>query len=151
MSWTITGNPVALCDTQHTGKEIVTRSMSILQMTLSVTTYFPVHCGRTGSPDWGGDVPQSRLWVESRPRRLRPCGPVRSCGPVPFAVTEWGHTNWISTGLDLAAYSVGYLLLFSDGILNKSGNGWPLVKAEAVDCFRCNGLKLGSVLWVVLA
>jgi len=25
MSWTITGNPVALCDTQHAGKEIVTR------------------------------------------------------------------------------------------------------------------------------
>ena len=32
------------------------------------------------SPDWG-NVPQGRLWVESRPRRLR------SCGPVPFAVT----------------------------------------------------------------
>ena len=28
MSWTITGNPVALCDTQHAGKEIVTRPMS---------------------------------------------------------------------------------------------------------------------------
>jgi len=55
-------------------------------MTLSVTIYFPAHCGHTGSPDWG-DVPQGRLWVESRPRRLRPCGPVRSCGPVPFAVT----------------------------------------------------------------
>ena len=27
------------------------------------------------------------MWVESRPRRLRPCGPVRSCGPVPFAGT----------------------------------------------------------------
>jgi len=50
-------------------------------MTLSVTIYFPAHCGHTGSPDWG-DVPQGRLWVESRPRRLRPCGPVRSCGPV---------------------------------------------------------------------
>jgi len=24
MSWTITGNPVAMCDTQHAGKEIVT-------------------------------------------------------------------------------------------------------------------------------
>jgi len=35
-----------------------------------------------------GDVPHGRRWVESRPRRLRPCGPVRSCGPVPFAVTE---------------------------------------------------------------
>ena len=35
----------------------------------------------------GGGVPQGSLWVESRPRRLRPCGPVRSCGPVPFAVT----------------------------------------------------------------
>ena len=55
-------------------------------MTLSVTIYFPAHCGHTGWPDWG-DVPQGRLWVESRPRRLRPCGPVRSCGPVPFAVT----------------------------------------------------------------
>ena len=52
-------------------------------MTLSVTIYFPAHCGHTESPDWG-DVPQGRLWVESRPRRL---GPVRSCGPVPFAVT----------------------------------------------------------------
>ena len=38
----------------------------------------------------GGDVPQGRLWVESRPRRLRPCGPVRSCGPVPFTVTVRG-------------------------------------------------------------
>jgi len=36
-------------------------------MTLSVTIYFPAHCGHTGSPDWG-DVPQGRLWVESRPR-----------------------------------------------------------------------------------
>ena len=43
-------------------------------MTLSVTIYFPPHCGHTGSPDWG-DVPQGRLWVASRPRRLRPCGP----------------------------------------------------------------------------
>ena len=56
-------------------------------MTLSITIYFPAHCGHTGLPDWG-DVPQGRLWVESCPRRLRPCGPVRSCGPVPFAVTE---------------------------------------------------------------
>ena len=62
-------------------------------MTLSVTIYFPAHCGHTGSPDWGGGVPQGHLWVESRPRRLQPCGPVRSrgpvrsCGPVPFAVT----------------------------------------------------------------
>ena len=84
----MTGNPVALCDTQHAGKETVTRPKfdSILQMTLSVTIYFPAHCSHTGSPDWG-DVPQGRLWVDSRPRRLRPCGPVRSCGPVPFAVT----------------------------------------------------------------
>ena len=56
-------------------------------MTLSVTIYFPEHCGHTGSPDWGWDV---RLWVESRPRRLRPCGPVQSYGPVPFAVTGVG-------------------------------------------------------------
>ena len=34
--------------------------LSILQMTLSVTIYFPAHCGHTGSPDWG-DVPQGRL------------------------------------------------------------------------------------------
>jgi len=60
-------------------------------MTLSVTIYFPVHCGHTGSPDWG-DVPHGRQWVESRPRRLRPCGPVRSCGPVPFAVA--GGNGW---------------------------------------------------------
>jgi len=59
-------------------------------MTLSVTIYFPVHCGHTGSPDWG-DVPQGRLWVESRPRRLQTCGPVWSCGPVPFAVTAVGQ------------------------------------------------------------
>jgi len=38
-------------------------------MTRSVMIYFPVHCGHTGSPDWGGGVPQARLWVESRPRR----------------------------------------------------------------------------------
>jgi len=56
-------------------------SLSILQMTLSVTIYFPAHCGHTGSPDWG-DVPQGRLWVESRPRRLRPCAVLW-----PFAVT----------------------------------------------------------------
>jgi len=61
-------------------------------MTLSVTIYFPAHCGHTGLPDWG-DVPQGRLWVDSRPRRLRPCCPVRSCGPVPFAVTPYYHTK----------------------------------------------------------
>jgi len=27
--------------------------LSILQLTLSVTIYFPAHCGPTGSPDWG--------------------------------------------------------------------------------------------------
>ena len=32
-------------------------------------------------------VPQGRLYVESRPHRIWPCGPVRLCGPVPFAVT----------------------------------------------------------------
>ena len=48
----------------------------------------------------GGDVPQGRLWVESLPRRLRPCGPVRSCGPVPFAVTviELRHVQGYSYG-----------------------------------------------------
>ena len=51
--------------------------LSILQMTLSVTIYFPPHCGHTGSPDW--DVPQGRLWVESRPRRLRPCAVLWPC------------------------------------------------------------------------
>ena len=56
-------------------------------MTLSVTIYFPAHCSHTGSPDWG-DVPQGRLWVESRPLRLRPCAVLQSCGPVPFAVTS---------------------------------------------------------------
>jgi len=55
-------------------------------MTLSVTIYFPPHCGHTGSPDWG-DVPQGRRWVESLPRRLR------SCGPVPFAVTVSADTR----------------------------------------------------------
>ena len=48
-------------------------------MTLSVTIYFPAHCGHTGSPDWGGGVPQGRLWVDSRPRRLRPCAVLWSC------------------------------------------------------------------------
>ena len=47
-------------------------------MTLSVTIYFPAHCSHTGSPDWG-DVPQGRLWVESRPRRLRPCAVLWPC------------------------------------------------------------------------
>ena len=47
-------------------------------MTLSVTIYFPAHCGHTGSPDWG-DVPQGRLWVESRPRQLRPCAVLWPC------------------------------------------------------------------------
>jgi len=65
-------------------------------MTPSVTIYFPAHCGHTGSTDWG-DVPQGRLWVDSRPRRLRPCGPVRSCGPVPFAVT--GRTDRIAISI----------------------------------------------------
>ena len=45
-------------------------------MTLSVTIYFPAHCGHTWSPD----VSQGRLWVEPRPRRLRPCGPVPFAG-----------------------------------------------------------------------
>ena len=56
--------------------------LSILQMTLSVTIYFPAHCGHTGSPDWGGVSQRaacgwSHVHVDS--------GPVRSCGPVPFA------------------------------------------------------------------
>jgi len=76
-------------------------------MTLSVTIYFPAHCGHTGSPDSinqsinqserikvtkvtnvtarplqeaiGGDVPQGRLWEESLPRRLRPCAVLWPC------------------------------------------------------------------------
>ena len=55
----------------------------------------------------GGDVPQGRLWVESRPRRLRPCCPVRSCGSVPFAVTEWPRplTRGYSTDAFINAYN----------------------------------------------
>ena len=88
---------MALCDTQHAGKETVTRpkSDSILQMTLSVTIYFPAHCGHTGSPDWG-DVTQGRLWVDSRPRRLRLCGPVRSCDPVFCSDRSQGAQVWIT-------------------------------------------------------
>jgi len=66
-----------------------------MTLSVSVTIYFPAHYGHTGSPDWG-DVPQGRLWVESRPRRLRPCGPVRSCGPVPFAVTAQRRLTYAS-------------------------------------------------------
>ena len=73
---------------QHAGKEIMTRPMSeyfandpechdLLPCTL-----------RSHRVAGFGDVPQGLLWVESRPRRLRPCGPVRSCGSVPFAVTD---------------------------------------------------------------
>jgi len=121
MSWTITGNPVAMCDTQHAGKEIVTRPilsflswwiigrpphgvphqwclcLSILQMTLSVTIYFPAHCGHTGSPDWGGDVPQGRLWVESRPRRLRPCAVLWPCT---FCSDRFGHVMFYAADVE---------------------------------------------------
>ena len=79
MSWTITGDPVALCDTQHAGKEIVTRPMSeyfandpqchdLLPCTL-----------RSHRVAGLVDVPQGRLWVESLPRRLRPCAVLWPC------------------------------------------------------------------------
>ena len=75
-------------------------------MTLSVTIYFSVHCGHTGSPDWG-DVPQGLLWVESRPRRLRPCGLVRSCGPVPFAVTACDYVMYLRSISFLYGFKYG--------------------------------------------
>ena len=83
----ITGNPVALWDTQHAGKEIVTRPMSEC-FANDPECHDLLPCAMRSHRVAGlWDVPQGRLWVESRPRRLRPCGPVRSCGPVPFAVT----------------------------------------------------------------
>jgi len=42
-----------------------------------------------------GDVPQDRLWVESRSRRLRPCVVLWSCGPVPFAVTAYASVRGV--------------------------------------------------------
>ena len=52
-------------------------------MTLSVTIYFPVHCGHTGSPDWGlffwgGDVPQGGVTSTSTPA-LWPCAVLWPC------------------------------------------------------------------------
>jgi len=84
-------------------------------MTLSVTIYFPAHCGHTGSPDWGGvshraSCGWSHVHVDS--------GPVRSCGPVPFAVSGYSyHTSpiklqrtegkVIANGEDNVLFSVG--------------------------------------------
>ena len=84
----ITGNPVALWDTQHAGEEIVTRPKSeYFANDPECHDLLPCILRSHSVADWG-DVPQGCLWVESRPCRLRPCGPVRSCGPVPFAVTD---------------------------------------------------------------
>ena len=85
MSWTITCNKVALCDTQHAGKEIVTRPMSeyfandpechdLLPCALRSHRV----AGLGGCPT---EPPLGHVHVDS--------GPVRSCGPVPFAVTIW--------------------------------------------------------------
>ena len=52
-------------------------------MTLSVTIYFPAHCGHTGLPDWGMSHRAACGWSHVHVD----CGPVQSCGPVPFAVT----------------------------------------------------------------
>ena len=69
---------MALCDTQHAGKEIVTRPMSeYFANDPEFTIYFPVHCGHTWSPDWGMSPAAcgwSHVHVDS--------GPVALCGPV---------------------------------------------------------------------
>ena len=66
-----------------------------------------MHTAVTQGRRIGGDVPQGRLWVESRPRRLRPCGPVRSCGPVPFAVTGKLRRSTVLFGRQ-AVWATGY-------------------------------------------
>ena len=55
----------------------------------------------------GGGVPQGLLWVESRPRRLRPCGLVRSCGPVPFAVTACDYVMYLRSISFLYGFKYG--------------------------------------------
>ena len=88
---TITGNPVALCDTQHAGKEIVTRPMSeyfandpechdLLPCTLRSHVVDGLGgMSHRAASGW------SHVHVDS--------GPVRSCGPVPFAVTAVCRTE----------------------------------------------------------
>jgi len=44
-------------------------------MTLSVTIYFPAHCGHTGSPDWGSPTGPPVGGVTSRSTPAL-CGPV---------------------------------------------------------------------------
>ena len=74
----IPNNQVALCETQHAGKEIVTRPMSeyfgndpechnLLQCTLQSHRVAGLRGCPTGPP------------VESRPRRLRPCAVLWPC------------------------------------------------------------------------
>ena len=70
---------MALCDTQHAGKEIVTRPMSeYFANDPDCHDLFPSAL-RSHRVAGLRDVPQGRLWVESRPRRLRPCAVLWPC------------------------------------------------------------------------
>jgi len=74
------GNPVALCDRQQAGKEIVTRPKSeYFANDPESHDLLPCTLRSHRVAGLGGDVPQGRLWVESRPRRLRPCAVLWPC------------------------------------------------------------------------
>ena len=93
-------NPATLCDRSAQGSKSW-HSGSFAKAKYSDLSQFPSRCAvsvcRTGPPDYQlwfmtctreeedrityRHVPQDRLWMESSPHSLRPCG------PVPFAVT----------------------------------------------------------------
>jgi len=79
------GNPVALCDRQHAGKEIVTRPKSEYfandpeSHDLLPCTLRSHRVAGLGGMSHRAACGWSHVHVDS--------GPVRSCGPVPFAVT----------------------------------------------------------------
>jgi len=118
-SWTITGNPVALCDTQHAAKETVTRPMSEyfandpechnLLRTAATQGRRIGEMSHTAACRW------SHILVDSGPVAL--CGPVAlyllPLLPLPLPLPEPLATlPRALKGQKLAAFNLGWRLPF---------------------------------------
>jgi len=87
MSWTITGNPVALCDTQHAGKEIVTKPMSEY-FANNPECHDLLPCALRSHRVAGlGGMSHSAVcgWIHVHVDS----GPVALCGPVALYLLQW--------------------------------------------------------------